>query len=70
MKRSSKAKDPGADSEYGKGHGTGALGPGDTSDSGSDMQGPGLSTDDTAVGLDTGTTDDPDRRPRERRRDR
>lgn len=65
MKRSSKAKDPGVDSPYGKRHGTGALGPSDTSDSGSDMQGPGLSTDDTAAGLDTGTMDDPDRLPRE-----
>ena len=45
-----------------KGHGTEALGPSDTSDSGSDiMGGPGLSGDDMAINLDTGTTSDPDR---------
>jgi hypothetical protein len=49
----------------GKGHGTAALGPSDTSDSGSDIQGaPGLSAEDLAIGLDSSTTDDPDRRPR------
>lgn len=49
----------GPDRSLGRGHGTDALGPSDTSDTGSDMQGPGLSRD---VGLDmeTGTTSDPD----------
>lgn len=43
-----------------KGHGTGALGPSDTSDSGSDLQGPGIYEDDadTRLGLDTGTNAD------------
>ena len=49
----------GPDRSLGRGHGTDALGPSDTSDTGSDMQGPGLSRD---VGLDMemGTTSDPD----------
>ena len=44
----------------GKGHGTGALGPSDSSDSGSDVSGgPGLAIDaDAALPLDTGTTSD------------
>jgi len=43
-----------------KGHGTAALGPSDTSDSGSDVVGgPGL-FDDPGIGLDTGTTEDPE----------
>lgn len=43
----------------GKGHGTGALGPSDTSDSGSDLQGPGVYEDEADVlGLDTGTHED------------
>ena len=42
-----------------KGHGTRALGPSDTSDSGSDLQGPGLyETDADLIGLDTGTNED------------
>jgi hypothetical protein len=42
-----------------KGHGTRALGPSDTSDSGSDLQGPGLyETDTDLIGLDTGTNED------------
>lgn len=43
-----------------KGHGTAALGPSDTSDSGSDLQGPGIYEDDadTWLGLDTGTNAD------------
>lgn len=42
-----------------KGHGTSALGPSDTSDSGSDLQGPGLYEEDTdLLGLDTGTNED------------
>lgn len=43
----------------GKGHGTHALGPSDTSDSGSDMQGPGIYEEDTdLMGLDSGTNED------------
>ena len=42
-----------------KGHGTRALGPSDTSDSGSDLQGPGIYESDADVlGLDTGTNED------------
>ena len=41
-----------------KGHEVKSLGPSDTSDSGSDMAGPGL-TDDEALGLDRGTNEDP-----------
>ncbi len=42
-----------------KGHGTRALGPSDTSDSGSDLQGPGIyETDADVLGLDTGTNED------------
>ncbi len=40
-----------------KGHGTAALGPSGTSDTGSDMQGPGLAGD-AGLHLDTGTTSD------------
>jgi len=41
-----------------KGHGTAALGPSDTSDTGSDVQGgPGL-YDDPGIGLDRGTNED------------
>ncbi len=44
----------------GKGHGTGALGPSDSSDTGSDIRGgPGLNHDD-GVGPRTGSTSDPD----------
>jgi hypothetical protein len=44
-----------------KGHGTGALGPSDTSDTGSDITGgPGLVEGD-AIGLDQGTHEDPER---------
>lgn len=43
-----------------KGHGTSALGPSDSTDSGSDIAGgPGLN-DDEGLGLDRGTTSDPD----------
>jgi hypothetical protein len=43
-----------------KGHGTAALGPSDSSDSGSDIQGgPGLNRDD-GLGMPAGTTSDPD----------
>ena len=40
-----------------KGHDTRSLGPSDSSDSGSDMAGPGL-VDDDALGLDRGTNQD------------
>lgn len=44
-----------------KGHGTAALGPSDTSDTGSDITGgPGLIEGD-AIGLDQGTNEDPER---------
>lgn len=43
----------------GRGHGTEALGPSDTSDTGSDVAGgPGF-RDDVGLGLDRGTTEDP-----------
>jgi len=65
MRKTSKTEQAEREGRFGKGHGTGALGQSDTSDSGSDIQGgPGLSQDDLAIGLDTGTTSDPDRRPR------
>ena len=42
-----------------KGHGTRALGPSDTSDSGSDLQGPGIyEIDADVLGLDSGTNED------------
>jgi hypothetical protein len=43
-----------------KGHGTAALGPSGSSDSGSDLQGPGLARD-AGLHLDTGTTSDLER---------
>lgn len=47
--------------ETGKGHGVGSLGPSDSSDSGSDIAGaPGL-RDDLDTGLQSGTSEDPDR---------
>lgn len=51
------------DRVLGRGHGTGALGPGDTSDSGSDIAGgPGLGLDDAeALDLGDGTTSDLER---------
>ena len=42
-----------------KGHDVGSLGPSDSSDSGSDMKGPGL-VDDDALHLDRGTNEDPE----------
>ena len=48
------------DRRLGSGHGTGALGPSDSSDTGSDMQGAGLSGD-AGLGLDEGTTSGPER---------
>lgn len=44
------------------GHGTDALGPSGSSDSGSDLQGPGLK-DVAGLGMDRGTTSDIARRP-------
>lgn len=42
-----------------KGHGTRALGPSDSSDSGSDLQGPGIyERDSDVLGLDSGTNED------------
>ena len=46
--------------ETAKGHGTEALGPSGTSDSGSDLQGPGLAQD-AGLRFDTGTTSDLER---------
>lgn len=43
-----------------KGHGTAALGPSGSSDSGSDLQGPGLAAD-AGLQLNTGTTSDLER---------
>jgi len=49
------------DRQIGKGHGTGALGPSDTSDSGSDLQGgDGLAAQDVGMGLDSGNTSAPE----------
>ena len=42
-----------------KGHDTESLGPSDTSDSGSDVKGPGL-LDDDRLNLDRGTNEDPE----------
>jgi hypothetical protein len=54
----------GKDRETQKGHGTGALGPSDTSDSASDIAGgPGIIEGDV-IGLDHGTNEDPDTRSR------
>lgn len=54
----------GKDRETQKGHGTEALGPSDTSDSASDIVGgPGLIEGDI-IGLDQGTNEDVDARPR------
>lgn len=46
--------------ETAKGHGTDALGPSGSSDSGSDLQGPGLAGD-AGLLFDTGTTSDMER---------
>ena len=50
----------GPDRSLGRGHGTGSLGPSDTSDTGSDLQGTGLA-DDIGLDMDEGTTSDPER---------
>ncbi|MDF3035696.1 MAG: hypothetical protein K0S28_970 [Paucimonas sp.] len=51
---------PESDRRLGRGHGTGALGPSDNSDSGSDIQGGIGFSDDLDIGLDRGTTSDPE----------
>lgn len=51
---------PEPDRQLGKGHGTDALGPSDISDTGSDMQGGMRNIEEADIGLDRGTTDDPD----------
>jgi hypothetical protein len=48
------------DRQLGKGHGTGALGPSDTSDSGSDLQGGDGFANDVGMGLDSGNTSAPE----------
>ena len=50
----------GPDRSLGRGHGTDALGPSDLSDTGSDMQGVGLSGD-VGLDMDGGTSSDPER---------
>jgi len=51
----------GRDRTTGRGHGTGALGPSGSSDTGSDVQGAhGLAHDVDRFGLDRGTNEDPD----------
>jgi hypothetical protein len=51
---------PEPDRKLGRGKGTSALGPGDISDSGSDVQGGLRRTGEVDLGLDTGTNEDPD----------
>ena len=52
-----------------KGHGTRALGPSDSSDTGSDITGaPGLAPDDETLDLRRGTTSDPEGTSRSRRK--
>lgn len=51
---------PEPDRRLGRGHGTNALGPGDISDSGSDVQGGFRWTGEADIGLDKGTNEDPD----------
>jgi hypothetical protein len=48
------------DRQIGKGHGTAALGPSDTSDSGSDLQGGDGLAQQGGMGFDSGTTSGPD----------
>lgn len=54
---------PEPDRSLGRGHGTGALGPSDTSDNGSDVQGALRWAGEGDPGLDKGTSDDPDSAP-------
>lgn len=51
---------PERDRQLGKGHGTGALGPSDISDTGSDVQGGLRWSEEGDIGLDKGTYEDPD----------
>lgn len=51
---------PDSDRQLGKGHDTGALGPGDISDSGSDVQGGYRAVEDDMLPLDRGTNEDQD----------
>lgn len=51
---------PEPDRQLGKGHGTNALGPSDTSDTGSDVQGGSRAVEEFDLGLDRGTTEDSD----------
>jgi len=51
---------PEPDRRLGTGHGTDALGPSDTSDTGSDVQGAVRWTAEADIGLDKGTNEDPD----------
>jgi len=51
---------PEPDRQLGRGHGTGALGPSDTSDTGSDVQGGMRWAQEADIGLDKGTHEDPD----------
>lgn len=57
---------PEKDRYLGKGHGTNALGPSDTSDSGSDVQDSMRWTNEADIGLDKGTLLDPDSAPADR----
>lgn len=57
---------PEPDRRLSKGHGTSALGPSDTSDSGSDVQGGLRWTAEADIGLDKGTYEDPDSGRRDR----
>lgn len=50
----------GKDRMLGTGHGTGALGPSDTSDSGSDIAGAPGTVEGDVIGLDRGTNEDSD----------
>lgn len=54
---------PEPDRKLGSGHGTSALGPSDISDSGSDVQGGLRWAQEADIGLDKGTTEDPDSGP-------
>jgi hypothetical protein len=51
---------PEPDRQLGKGHGTNVLGPSDTSDTGSDVQGGLRAVEELDLGLDRGTTEDSD----------
>ncbi|WP_334189846.1 hypothetical protein [Noviherbaspirillum sp.] len=51
---------PEPDRQLGTGHGADALGPSDTSDTGSDVQGGLRAVEEEVLPLDRGTTEDPD----------